>query len=468
MPRCVCFLQRAVRHVRVLLTFYILFPQRAFRERREKYARELEDKLSALHEVADARQAENESLKELVAKLQAENAQLGTTGSATEPIPALANSAFTFNMPKGTPSSSGTPDSAKTNESAASSATTRSQSHPASEGNSKAPDLSSLFSLPSHGSNNSPEATQSGSSSLAGSNLAADPMLSAAFSPDFLSWSTTSPQYITGLTPGSNRDQPTPSPSNGQKHDLYSGNSAPQGPLSPMSSLSAFGSFPSSTGQDLFTPSGEHLNPYASFEDLFQANPNPAAPPSSNANSTSLDKPSPASDLFASYRDSPASDMLHANKTSTSNSVISPPPALTGEAEEPLATQPQDARATSEPKQDSSSSCASTRSASLFDQRYTPPSGSSYASSPQSVHDADKTSDGNPKSNGGRRSLSSDHTDNLKDRFQALRGSEAFDVDSLCTDMKKKATCQDHMKQALDNAVQQDLDAWAVMNTLRA
>jgi len=62
--------------------------QRAFRERRDKYARELEDRIALLEAAAKEREQENTNLKELVSHLQ-------TAKSRVNPV----DSSFTFQVP---------------------------------------------------------------------------------------------------------------------------------------------------------------------------------------------------------------------------------------------------------------------------------------------------------------------------------------------------------------------------------
>ncbi|THH12169.1 hypothetical protein EW145_g176 [Phellinidium pouzarii] len=69
--------------------------QRAFRERKEKHVKDLEDKVAALEEKNSASLTENESLREVVSRLQAENVR-------------LRQSAFTFTVPSSASSSKST------------------------------------------------------------------------------------------------------------------------------------------------------------------------------------------------------------------------------------------------------------------------------------------------------------------------------------------------------------------------
>ncbi|KDQ30313.1 hypothetical protein PLEOSDRAFT_1111247 [Pleurotus ostreatus PC15] len=61
--------------------------QRAFRERKEKHVKDLEDKVAALEAKNEQTQSENENLKDLLSRLQSENVL-------------LRSSTFTFTMPK--------------------------------------------------------------------------------------------------------------------------------------------------------------------------------------------------------------------------------------------------------------------------------------------------------------------------------------------------------------------------------
>ncbi|EGN94090.1 hypothetical protein SERLA73DRAFT_78019 [Serpula lacrymans var. lacrymans S7.3] len=70
--------------------------QRAFRERKEKHVKDLEDKVAALEAKNEQAQSENENLKDLLSRLQNENL-------------ALKNAAFTFSVPK--PGESSNPQS---------------------------------------------------------------------------------------------------------------------------------------------------------------------------------------------------------------------------------------------------------------------------------------------------------------------------------------------------------------------
>jgi len=63
--------------------------QRAFRDRKEQHAKKLEDQVAALEQAAADREAENQNLKELVARLQNENARLAQ----------FEDTKFTFSAP---------------------------------------------------------------------------------------------------------------------------------------------------------------------------------------------------------------------------------------------------------------------------------------------------------------------------------------------------------------------------------
>lgn len=67
--------------------------QRAFRERKEKHVKDLEDKVAELEAKNEQAQNENENLRDLLTRLQSENVT-------------LKQSAFTFTVPKSTPTAS--------------------------------------------------------------------------------------------------------------------------------------------------------------------------------------------------------------------------------------------------------------------------------------------------------------------------------------------------------------------------
>ena len=75
--------------------------QRAFRDRKEQHARTLEKQVAELEAAAENREAENRNLKELVARLQNENAQLSNIGDTK----------FTFSAPVSKPLASSMPAS---------------------------------------------------------------------------------------------------------------------------------------------------------------------------------------------------------------------------------------------------------------------------------------------------------------------------------------------------------------------
>jgi len=78
--------------------------QRAFRERKEKHVKDLEDQVSALEDRNQAAVSENESLREVIGRLQAENMK-------------LRQSSFTFSMPPTSePSTSNDPSSSVGNK----------------------------------------------------------------------------------------------------------------------------------------------------------------------------------------------------------------------------------------------------------------------------------------------------------------------------------------------------------------
>ncbi|KAH0838716.1 hypothetical protein J3R83DRAFT_7046 [Lanmaoa asiatica] len=72
--------------------------QRAFRERKEKHVKDLEDKVAALEAKNEATEAENTNLRDLLSRLQQENL-------------ALKQAQFTFSVPKPTPMPAPTPNS---------------------------------------------------------------------------------------------------------------------------------------------------------------------------------------------------------------------------------------------------------------------------------------------------------------------------------------------------------------------
>ncbi|KAF4623393.1 hypothetical protein D9613_001582 [Agrocybe pediades] len=70
--------------------------QRAFRERKEKHVKDLEDKVADLEAKNEQALNENENLRDLLTRLQSENVALKQTA-------ALKQSAFTFSVPKSSP-----------------------------------------------------------------------------------------------------------------------------------------------------------------------------------------------------------------------------------------------------------------------------------------------------------------------------------------------------------------------------
>ncbi|KAJ6569545.1 hypothetical protein B0H19DRAFT_1024730 [Mycena capillaripes] len=90
--------------------------QRAFRERKEKHVKDLEDKVAALEAKNDAANSENENLRDLLSRLQNENVMLKestftfsvpkTAASASAPIPPVRSPTASL------PASSPTPNSA--------------------------------------------------------------------------------------------------------------------------------------------------------------------------------------------------------------------------------------------------------------------------------------------------------------------------------------------------------------------
>ncbi|KAF8139783.1 hypothetical protein EV363DRAFT_1497757 [Boletus edulis] len=72
--------------------------QRAFRERKEKHVKDLEDQVAALEEKNEAAEAENSNLRDLLSRLQEENQ-------------ALKQAQFTFSVPKPAPMTAPAPNS---------------------------------------------------------------------------------------------------------------------------------------------------------------------------------------------------------------------------------------------------------------------------------------------------------------------------------------------------------------------
>ncbi|KAI0271581.1 hypothetical protein BC834DRAFT_967035 [Gloeopeniophorella convolvens] len=75
--------------------------QRAFRERKEKHVKDLEDKVAELEAKNLTTETENQHLKELLKRLQDENVSLKSSGNVS-----LKNSHFTFSVPRNGESSS--------------------------------------------------------------------------------------------------------------------------------------------------------------------------------------------------------------------------------------------------------------------------------------------------------------------------------------------------------------------------
>ncbi|KAK1229566.1 DNA-binding transcription factor yap1 [Marasmius sp. AFHP31] len=72
--------------------------QRAFRERKEKHVRDLEEQVAALEAKNEATTSENENLRDLLTRLQSENLALRQQASASASTP--TSSSFTFTVPK--------------------------------------------------------------------------------------------------------------------------------------------------------------------------------------------------------------------------------------------------------------------------------------------------------------------------------------------------------------------------------
>jgi len=89
--------------------------QRAFRERKERVLKDLEDKIDGLNKVNEDTVAENQTLKELVSRLQEENKRLQESRKqVVPPATAAPQSDFTFNVPRSSSSSNTTPISHST------------------------------------------------------------------------------------------------------------------------------------------------------------------------------------------------------------------------------------------------------------------------------------------------------------------------------------------------------------------
>lgn len=367
-------------------------------------------------ELADQRQTENNNLKELVAQLQRETAK-PSSGAVTEPIPALANSTFTFNMPSAN-SSSGHESPVNPSVDASSSSTPGSSSNvPTPEG---ATDFNALFARPS----------------------ASKPPF--ASTPQFASGdeSTTFTSYVDPILGGL-----------GGSSLFTSTGMSPGPPLNSMASRQSATSPESLTDKHKSTGFTPFTNPspplsetfgrdeyssYPSLEEILGGASSSAfegglIPFSDKSPAATFDAPTPASDLFAAYRDSASSfgDTLFGK-------VTSPPPALSNDG--PLVDY----------NQESLSSATSTRSSSIFDSRR----GDSSSLSPPSTYN-DKASPA---------SLSQDPPCEIREQFKTLRGADAFDIDSLCSDLSKKAHCKESMRVALDQAVQQDMDVYTLFN----
>ncbi|PFH50725.1 hypothetical protein AMATHDRAFT_75415 [Amanita thiersii Skay4041] len=79
--------------------------QRAFRERKEKHVKDLEDKVAALEAKNEQAQSENENLRDLLSRLQSENLMLKQQQQSPQqqrqpPQPSTHQSSFTFSMPR--------------------------------------------------------------------------------------------------------------------------------------------------------------------------------------------------------------------------------------------------------------------------------------------------------------------------------------------------------------------------------
>lgn len=420
-------------------------------------------------EVADARQAENNSLKELIAQLQTENARRATSGRITEPIPALANSSFTFNLPNPAAVAASSSDDSQdgntppTPPSAGLHASSSAGSVPASAHLA----FDSLFSqAPAPAKSPLAPAAPASSSSVPSSK------------PD-LFFPTSAPQPYESFTDpvlGSYSmqnftSQPSPMSSGRSQSGLLGSSS---------SGLSPFAGNPPplTSPSELFNTHASEFNPYGSFEELFNNNSTYTGtlqPFESQSPAATFDAPTPSSDLFANYRE-PSSASLFGEPVKSA-SAISPPPALAGTASD----DPQGSSA-AQRRHDSTSSAVSTRSTSTFNGSSSTPGGeSSCTSSPPSAHpDKPSPASFHSANSYGHQSNNNNNSSSkigagagpdpcaMREQLNALRGSEAFDMDALCQDMAKKATCKENMRLALDHAAKEDLDVFAVFRKIGA
>ncbi|KAL0577393.1 DNA-binding transcription factor yap1 [Marasmius crinis-equi] len=84
--------------------------QRAFRERKEKHVRDLEEQVAALEAKNEATTSENENLRDLLTRLQSENMTLRQQAQSSASASASpASSSFTFSVPKPSTTSAKSP-----------------------------------------------------------------------------------------------------------------------------------------------------------------------------------------------------------------------------------------------------------------------------------------------------------------------------------------------------------------------
>lgn len=346
--------------------------QRAFRERREQYARTLEGQIAAMQEEASARESENANLKELVGRLQTENARL-----------AARDASFTFNVAS----------SAAASRPVIGSAGTALNSSFATAANMSGPPAS--FSTKANASQPAkyPVAFRSNSDDSSG------PVLDQSFG--FFGGGSYQPTpfmpngILAPLTPPSSGGDATPPNESlfGSEYKAQQNNFVPQ-----QTALS-----------DFFTPNGEHLNPMANFNDLFASTSTPLSSldpsPVSAADDTVINALSPGSTaaLFSAYRDPPSAAERATSRTTASSGIefeslvatVSPPPqsnALRSSSDPALTLAQDKAGLTSE-------------------------------------EDSCKT--------------------NITNQLKSLKGAEEFDIDALCSDMWKKATCKEVTRLAV-------------------
>lgn len=121
--------------------------QRAFRERKERHVKDLEDKVAMLEEKTDSQAAENENLRELLTRLQQENLQLKQNQFS-----------FTFHQPFGSTSANASTSTAQqgyrpTTHASSDSSLAAPKVSPPSTSTSPASDMGGLTRMLSNGSN---------------------------------------------------------------------------------------------------------------------------------------------------------------------------------------------------------------------------------------------------------------------------------------------------------------------------